>query len=270
MKYLLITAFTLSICMSSVQAQDEKILPVAQEMPTLPECAQITDYGARRKCADEKITRIIADHLEYPEAAKTAGVEGDVVVRFVVDEKGKADDFRVLEDPGYGMADAAIKAVKKIGKWSPGKNRGEPVKVLMSVPVKFKLPEKPEAPAAAPDVYVVVDQMPRFQGCNVADDADARKCTFNNVLNYMRSQMAYPEEAQKQNITGTVIVKFIVDDKGAVTHATVKQGIGGGCDEEALRLVNAMPVWTPGVQGGKPVKVEMTLPVKFAITTAKE
>jgi protein TonB len=66
-----------------------------------------------------------------------------------------------------------------------------------------------------------------------------------------------------------VIVKFIIDETGKVTNPVIEKGIGAGCDEEALRLVSAMPQWTPGMQDGKPVKVSMKLPFQF-IPTEKE
>lgn len=260
----------LTITVISAYAQEERILPVAQEMPTLEACAKITDFAERRTCTDAQIETSLAEHLEYPDAARQAGVDGFVIVRFVVDEKGKAIEHTVDEDPGYGMAEAAIKAVKKLGKWVPGRNRGEAVKVRMTVPVKFKMPEvKTEEKTVMPDVHDVVEQMPRYEGCDGTDDTAARNCTHQSIAKFIRSNLRYPEAAQKQNVSGTVIVKFIITETGAVTDPVVEEGLGAGCDEEALRLVQAMPQWTPGMQGGKPVKVRMKLPFQF-VPTANE
>jgi len=242
----------------------EKILPVAQEMPTLQVCANVTDFGERRTCTDAQIEELLAKYLEYPEEAMDAGVDGFVVVRFIIDEKGRADEYTVDDDPGYGMAEAAIKAVKKFGKWVPGRNMGTPVKVRMSVPVRFKSIQQHEPePITRPDVLVIAEHMPRYQGCDLVDEVEAKNCTFQSIAMYMRQNLVYPEEAKKQKVAGTVVVKFVVDETGMIKNVMVEDGIGAGCDEEAVRLVKAMPQWTPGMQDGKPVKVELKLPFQF-------
>ena len=71
--------------------------------------------------------------------------------------------------------------------------------------------------------------------------------------------------ARENGIEGTVYIEFVIGKDGSVTGANVKRGIGGGCNEEALRVVNSMPKWKPGKQQGNPVKVKYTLPVKFKL-----
>lgn len=267
MKYTLSILFILSL-ISNLFSQEEKILPVAQEMPILEACAKSATYSERRTCSDEKIDAMLAEYVEYPDAARQAGVDGFVIVRFVVDEKGKTLDYTIDEDPGYGMGEAAIKAIKKLGKWAPGSNHGTPVKVRMTIPVRFTMPEQEEqlSPVKMPDVLDFAEKMPRFLGCNQADETEARNCTHQGIAQYMRLNMVYPEQAKNQKIQGTVIVQFIIDETGMVINPSVEKGIGGGCDEEALRLVKEMPQWTPGLQDGKPVKVSMKLPFQFIPT----
>ena len=67
------------------------------------------------------------------------------------------------------------------------------------------------------------------------------------------------------NIEGLVLVSFVVEKDGNISNASVLRGIGGGCDEEALRVVARMPAWKPGQQGGKPVRVRYTLPMRFKL-----
>ena len=95
-----------------------------------------------------------------------------------------------------------------------------------------------------------VEQMPLFPG---------------DMQKYLGNIIRYPEAARAGNIQGRVIVEFIVSEDGSVTHARVTRGIGGGCDEEALRVVGAMPKWKPGRQNGIPVKVLYTIPIKFQL-----
>lgn len=98
------------------------------------------------------------------------------------------------------------------------------------------------------EIFVVVEQMPELQGGLAA----------------IQSKIKYPEMAMKAGIEGRVVVQFIIDEQGNVTNPIVVRGIGGGCDEEALRAVKQVK-FTPGRQRGKPVKVRYSLPVSFKL-----
>jgi len=71
--------------------------------------------------------------------------------------------------------------------------------------------------------------------------------------------------ARESGIQGTVYVTFVVERNGNVTDVKILRGIGGGCDEEALRVVQNMPKWEPGKQRGKPVRVQFNMPIKFTL-----
>ncbi len=86
-----------------------------------------------------------------------------------------------------------------------------------------------------------------------------------DMQKYLADNVRYPEQARNAGIEGRVIVEFVIDEEGRVTMAHVARGIGGGCDEEALRVVNAMPKWKPGKQNGRAVKVFFSLAVKFVL-----
>ena len=95
-----------------------------------------------------------------------------------------------------------------------------------------------------------VPQMPQFNG---------------DMYAYISAHLRYPEAARVDNIAGEVLIKFVVNEDGSVSDATVVHGIGGGCDEEALKMVSTMPKWKPGKQNGIPVKVFFSLPVRFML-----
>ncbi|SFT44691.1 TonB family C-terminal domain-containing protein [Algoriphagus locisalis] len=82
---------------------------------------------------------------------------------------------------------------------------------------------------------------------------------------YLAENLKYPEAAQEKKIEGTVIVKFVVLDSGELDQVEILRGIGGGCDEEVLRLVKEAPKWTPGKKDGEVVNVQMRLPVRFKL-----
>jgi TonB family protein len=86
------------------------------------------------------------------------------------------------------------------------------------------------------------------------------------LLKYLAKNVKYPQQAREKGFEGIVKVKFFIDTDGTVKNPTIiKDGVGGGAAQEALRVVNSMPKWTPGVQMGKTVKVYYTIPIIFKL-----
>ena len=99
----------------------------------------------------------------------------------------------------------------------------------------------------------IPETMPYFPGGNVL------------MLKYLADNIKYPASAVKAKKQGRVIVGFIVQKDGSITHAKIVRSIDPELDAEALRVVKGMPKWTPGTQLGKPVSVKYALPVKFSL-----
>jgi periplasmic protein TonB len=102
-------------------------------------------------------------------------------------------------------------------------------------------------------IFTVVEEMPSFPG---GDEARIKFLTEN---------IKYPQMAKESGIQGTVYVTFVINEKGKVADVRVLRGIGGGCDEEAIRVVNLMPPWNAGKQSGKAVRVQFNMPIKFTL-----
>ncbi len=102
-------------------------------------------------------------------------------------------------------------------------------------------------------IFTIVEEMPSFPGGEAA------------LMKYLGNNIKYPAIAKDAGIQGTVYVTFVINEKGEVKDAKVLRSIGGGTDEEAIRVVNAMPKWKPGKQRGKPVKVQYNLPIRFTL-----
>ncbi|HMQ50182.1 MAG TPA: energy transducer TonB [Saprospiraceae bacterium] len=134
-------------------------------------------------------------------------------------------------------------------------------------------PPPPPPPAPEPEVaeiFKVVEEMPRFPGCeDLASKEEKQMCANKKLLEFLYGNIRYPAVARDNNIEGTVVVAFVVDPKGVIKDAQVIRDIGGGCGAEALRVVsmmNDMPEkWTPGKQRGRAVNVMFNLPVKFKL-----
>jgi protein TonB len=84
-------------------------------------------------------------------------------------------------------------------------------------------------------------------------------------IRFLQENIEYPQMARESGIQGTVYMTFVVEPSGSVSAVRVLRGIGGGCDEEAIRVIQKMPKWNPGKQRGKPVRVQFTMPIKFTL-----
>ena len=84
-------------------------------------------------------------------------------------------------------------------------------------------------------------------------------------MKYVGDKLKYPAQARRMGIEGKVFVEFVVGKDGAIQDVRAVKGIGAGCDEEAVRIIQGSPAWTPGKQRGKPVKQKMILPIIFKL-----
>ena len=114
-------------------------------------------------------------------------------------------------------------------------------------------------PSIEPVVYdskpdpSVLDEAPEFPGGSEA------------LRNYLIENLRYPEQAKKDGVEGRVVVLFTVTEDGSILNVEVSQGIGSGCDEEAIRVVKAMPKWKPAIKDGKPAAGQYALPISFRL-----
>ena len=102
-------------------------------------------------------------------------------------------------------------------------------------------------------VFNVVEKMPEYPG------------GMNALMNYLATNIHYPEKAKKQEIEGRVFINFVINKDGSVSNVRVLRGISPECDAEAVRVVEGMPKWIPGEQKGQPVRVRFNIPIKFAL-----
>ena len=127
--------------------------------------------------------------------------------------------------------------------------------VELDTKIDFKLPVlvEPEEEIKEEDPFIHVEEMPRFPGGEVA------------LFKYLGDNIKYPAMAKDAGINGKVYVTFVIEKDGSIGNVKILRGIGGGCDEEAIRILNGMPHWSPGKQRGKPVRVQYNLPINFIL-----
>jgi protein TonB len=101
----------------------------------------------------------------------------------------------------------------------------------------------------AGETFTYVEKMPTFK---------------DDMSEFLAKNIRYPSEALENDIQGRVLVRFIINTKGDVDSPTVVKGIGGGCDEEAVRVIKMMK-FQPGTQNGEAVNVYYTIPIQFTL-----
>lgn len=230
----------------------DTVYQIAEEMPEFP-------GGV------EALMDFVGKNVKYPEEAKEKEISGRVFMSFVIEKDGSVSNVKVLRGIGGGCDEEAVRVIKGMPKWKPGIQKGKPVRVSYMMPINFKLDSQPTKPAQKADVskpdmkpdkngvYQICEQMPEFPGGVEA------------LMDFVAKNVVYPQEAMDKEISGRVYVSFVIEKDGSVNEVKVMKGIGGGCDDEAVRVIKAMPKWKPGKQDGKPVRVSYMMPITFKL-----
>ena len=212
----------------------------------------------------------INEQISYPELAKESGIQGRVILSFIIDTDGHLQDVTVLRGADPILDREAVRVVASSPKWTPGVHNGERVQVRYNFPVIFLLHGGSNAPsspsstsrtlqsAATEDNGVfalgTVEQKPSFQG---GDE--------NDFSAWVNKQISYPELAKESSIQGRVTLSFLIDIDGSLQDVTVLRGVDPILDREAVRAVASSPKWTPGTHAGQAVKVRYIFPVVFQL-----
>ena len=207
------------------------------------------------------LMKYIQSNLNYPEG----GATGTVIAQFVVKADGSIGEVKVVRSIEESLDKEAVRLIKSLPKFTPGRQDGQAVAVWYTLPVRFKL--KGEEPTdrrvyetdhkeSNPDstIYHSVEQMPEFPG-GAAE-----------LMNYIQTHVNYPEGS---DVEGRVVVQFVIKADGSIGEVKVVRSVEESLDNEAVRVVKSLPAFAPGRQNGQAVSVWYTLPVSFDKTFRK-
>jgi len=234
-------------------AKNDSIYQIVDQMPEFPG-------------GTEALLKFVANNVKYPEKAKDEEISGRVFISFVIETDGSVSNVEVKRGIGGGCDEEAVRVIKSLPNWKPGIKDGKPVRVSYMMPINFKLTDdtptksvkkteanKPDMKPNADGVYQIVEEMPCFPGGD------------QKLMEYIANNINYPQEARDKGIEGRVFIGMVIEKDGSVSKVKILRGIGGGCDEEAERVISSMPKWMPGKVGGEPVPVSYMLPVNFKL-----
>ncbi|HMQ49064.1 MAG TPA: TonB family protein [Saprospiraceae bacterium] len=238
-------------------------------------CENTVDAQEANNCSKQKLMEHIIKYLKYPEAAKKAGIEGKVLVELIISAAGKVTDIKVVQGLGYGCDEAAVAVLEQMPDWIPAQKDGKAVASKMTLPFQFKLTnegaDSDTKAESADDVFKVVDQMPRFPGCEGQNlpEAELLSCSQMQMLQYIYQNIKYPEDARNAGAEGVCVASFVVEKDGSVSDVKIARSVFPSIDEMVLKLVASMnhmeEKWIPGQNGGATVRVQFNLPVKFKL-----
>ena len=237
-----------TITPSTQDNDSDEVFRAVEQMPVFPG-------------GDAALMKYIDSHLQYPPTAMENGIQGRVIVQFVVTKTGKIGDVKVVRGVDSALDAEAVRVVKTFPDFIPGRSNGKPVNTWYTLPITFRLAHNQVSTITpstqdndSDEVFRAVEQMPVFPGGDAA------------LMKYIDSHLQYPPTAMENGIQGRVIVQFVVTKTGKIGDVKVVRGVDSALDAEAVRLTKSFPDFIPGKKNGRPVNVWYTLPITFKLT----
>lgn len=254
--------FAAALLWSSLLAAqtDTTIYQVAEEMPRFPGCENLdTTLQVKQQCAQASLLNFIYQNVRYPEEARLGGIEGTVVLRFVVEPDGLISNLEVLKDIGGGCAEEALRvvgAMNEVGvRWTPGKSGGNSIRVYQTLPIKFKLEEPlPYVLSGRDTIYTMLDDTLAFQGGHEA------------LMAFIKEKLIYPAAGEDSCLVGDMMVELLVQPTGRLRVLNVDDynNLGFDFQFEAIRAsTSTMGKWTPARYQDRGVPTVYDIPVLF-------
>lgn len=207
---------------------------------------------------NEALKKFKEENLKFPPEVKSLGIEGFVMVRFIIEKDGTVSNVKVMNGVSPTLDAEAIRVTKMMPKWQPGMEKDKPVRFLWMTNYDFITTPRTPVVMEEGAPFVVVEEMPMFPGGDSV------------LLAWIRDNTKYPENAKMNGIEGRVIIRFCVTDVGGIDRVSVLKGVDAELDNEAMRVVRALPEFKPGRQGGKPVNVWYMVPITFGLEKPSE
>jgi TonB family protein len=267
-------------------------------VPCFPGCETTWSPQERLRYTSDHLRTFFKANFHHQNASVYLGGEGDLVVRFIVERDGSISAVNVDQDPGGGVAAAAVRTIKRMIKedmrWLPGKKGAVEVSIPISLIPKgmeiqlprntqaavlakkktvgrsSSIPPRPRPKTEKPWLATNLKEPPLFPGCEgLGSFSEKQQCAAAKLEAFIQGNLRYPAKAVEYGTSGTALVSFIVEKDGGVSNARILHDPGAGTGKEALRMINLMNTkglkYSPQKSGGRSVKVLYTLPVKFEL-----
>lgn len=217
-----------------------------------------------------EMNRFIRKTLRYPKDARERRAQGLVVYTFIVEPNGSLSNFDLVHRADSALDLEALRILKAMPPWRPGKSKNEIVRTKGYVPMYFRLKSVTQtlakdttAPAsvyaktnseiANSEVFSIVEKMPQYPYGE------------KELKGFIEHQLKYSKEGLKEGSGGQVVCSFIVASDGSISNIEIVQSLNPKLDLEAMRILSLMSNWIPGEKNGEKVNVRCLLPVDFSM-----
>lgn len=210
----------------------------------------------------------ITKNLVYPDADLEQGNSGKVVIGLHVDKEGIGRQYVVKSTFSEAAAPVALDLVKTI-LWTPALHNGIPYDYEHEYEIDFNAKSYKRYwkrhERVVPPLTLVADTTNRiFEYKQLEEVAKPYFADGGNIANYIYSNLKFPAEAKEREIQGTVRLSFVIEKDGSISNIVVVNSVGGGCDNEAIRLMQET-VWIPAERHGKYVRSRNMQDITFSI-----
>lgn len=227
-KFILLFLLLLSIQLCAQNNKPDSVYVIVETPPKFPG-------------GEDAMMQFIGKEIVYPAKAKENGISGRVVVSFIINIDGSISDIRTLKSLGWGCDEAVVEVIKAMPKWTPGTQKGVPVRVQFNLPVVFQL----------------------------GSGNESRKVAYRKgekaLQIRIQSLLQYPDKALKNGVEGAVEVLASINSSGKITGSKIVKGLSKDCDKEARRIVNQLDDFVPAQKNGRAVKSKLLIIVVFKL-----
>lgn len=224
---------------------------------TTEEVIQNAEVMPQFNGGEEELYKFISTNLNYPTLAKENGIEGRIITRILVEKDGSITHAEIFRKLGFGCDEEAIRLIKQMPNWSPGKVNGKPVRTFVTIPITFSLTNTNTK-------ILLVDSITK----NIPNIET--KASFpggeNAMYKFISEHLTYPPVAKENNVEGKVIIRFEIETDGTINNVTeLNKPIGYGIDQEAIKVIKLMPKWIPATKNNQNIKSSFVIPLMFKL-----
>lgn len=217
---------------------------------------------------NKALSEYLLGKIQYTPTAVEAKTSGQVIAQVKINEKGEATKIEFIQALGAGLYESVEAAIKSVGDWNQYWS-GWHAELDLRIPIQFIHRSQSNSLDSNELLVYMYDYRTnhdahRFGSWEVLEKMPEFSKGGEDGLNeYLARKIKYPKKAIQKMVSGKIMTSFVVDSSGQIANLKLLQGIGEGCDEEALKVIREMPKWSPGIQNGRKVNVRYLLPISF-------
>ncbi len=215
--------------------------------------------------------RWVQSQISYPDVALSNNISGDVLLRFVIDNRGKIKDIEVIDSPSELLSNEVIRVMKIAPKWTPARNKGKKVSVFSTVKIAFNIindevinfnkTNRESSPTKNGEnkEYGKPDIAPSFR--NHTEGYESMMA----FRKWVQKRIIYPKSAIEKGIMGAVKIEFIIDKNGEIDNIKIISSPAPILTTEVIKAVKSAPAWKPAIKNGKAVPVNGSIRLVFRL-----